>query len=394
MTTLDTTPENISTPIVPAIKVLGLGGAGCNTIDRLFDQNLPGVELAAANTDTQALQRCRAKHKIQLGPKLTHGLGAGGKPEIGEAATEESFREILAALEGAEIVFLTAGMGGGTGTGSISIAARIAKSTNAVVVAIITSPFSFEFGQRQFNANEGIAKLRPYADTLIIIPNDRLLKITPANTPMKKAFAMADSVLQQSVQALSYLCTTTGLLNIDYAHIKRLISSGGGTYIAFGKGEGNNKALHAIENALRHPLLDEIPIEQATAIIANFRGGDALSFAEITEAMQALHLKTDNKAEIIPGMEYDPQAGNKAEVVLVITGVGSDPLTTPTNKVLDYFKQNHVNDKDKQKMSATKKPENLSADSVFPEYLEIPSFLRKRQIPIELLAQGNERSNS
>ena len=370
---------------LPKIKVIGFGGAGCNTINNLIEQNIPGIECIAANTDLQALHRCRAERKIQLGIQLTNGLGAGGKPEIGAAAAEESFRDIMDALEGADIVFLTAGMGGGTGTGSISIAARIAKSMDIITLAIVTTPFSFEFGQRQYNANEGIAKLRPYTDTLIILPNDKLLKIAPKELPMKNAFAIVDSVLQHSLLGLSNVCYRPGLLNIDYAHVQRCLSNGGGANVTLGYGEGEEKALKAIENALHHPLLDDIPIERANSMIVNFRGGNSLTFNEIAEAMQALQDKTLQQTEIIMGMGNDESLGDKVEVLLVISGIGSEFIDTPVSIVLESTKEmpsigNFTsNAKEKEPMQFSANDEQQSQ-----EYLEIPSFLRKRQIPVEL----------
>jgi len=223
----------------PVIKVIGLGGAGCNTINHLMELNLPGIECIAANTDVQVLQQSQAPTRIQLGPILTRGLGSGGDPQIGESSAEESYQELDAALRGADMVFPTAGMGGGTGTGSISIAARLAHSLDAVVISIVSTPFSFESGKRQINAREGIARLRPYSDTLIVVPNDRLLQVAPLDLPMEMAFRLSDDVLRQAIQSISELVTQTGLINIDFAHIIRIMRLGGGAYIAIGHGQGD-----------------------------------------------------------------------------------------------------------------------------------------------------------
>jgi len=200
----------------PVLKVLGLGGGGQNAVDRMIELGLEGVEFIVANTDAQVLQSSLAPTRIQLGPKATRGLGAGGNPSVGEAAAEESYKELNAVLDGADMVFLTAGMGGGTGTGAISIAARVARSIGAVVVAIVTMPFSFEMGRRQRNAREGLAKLQPFTDTLITVPNDRLLQVAPGIYPLEMAFRMADDVLRQGIQGISELITQPGLINVDF----------------------------------------------------------------------------------------------------------------------------------------------------------------------------------
>jgi cell division protein FtsZ len=228
--TLNNLPQP-KTPITaskPVIKVIGLGGGGSNAINRMIELGFSGVEFIAANTDAQTLKTSLAPTKIQLGSKLTRGLGAGGNPGIGEAAAEESYRELNQALAGADMVFLTAGMGGGTGTGAIPIAARVARSLGAVTVAVVTTPFMFEIGKRQVNAREGLAKLRPFTDTLITIPNDRLLKVAPRDLPLEMAFRLADDVLRQGIQGISELITETGVINVDFSHIRNIMQSGGG----------------------------------------------------------------------------------------------------------------------------------------------------------------------
>jgi len=206
---------------LPKIVVLGLGGGGSNAINRMIESGMQGVTFIAANTDAQALANNMAPNKIQLGPKSTRGLGAGGLPVIGESAAEESTKELANLLQGADMVFLTAGMGGGTGTGAIPIAAKVAKASGAVTIAIVTKPFSFELGRRQRNAEEGLAKLKEYVDTLIVIPNDKLIEIAPRDLPLELAFTLADDVLRQGVQGISELITETGLINVDFSHIKK-----------------------------------------------------------------------------------------------------------------------------------------------------------------------------
>jgi cell division protein FtsZ len=310
----------------PVLKVIGLGGGGCNAINRMIELGLNNVQFIAANTDQQALKSCLAPTKIQLGPQITRGLGAGGKPEIGEAAAEESYRELGHALSGADMVFLTAGMGGGTGTGSVSIAARVARSLGAVTIAIVTTPFSFEMGRRQRNAQEGLAHLRPHVDTLITVPNDRLLYVAPRDLPMEMAFRLADDVLRQGIQGISEIITEPGLINVDFAHVRRLMQLGGGSLMAIGHGRGDGKARQALEQALHHPLLESVPLDSAAGIIANFTGGPDLTFIEVADALTHLQEQTSNQAEIIPGVIHSECMQDRAQVILIMTGLGATPL--------------------------------------------------------------------
>jgi cell division protein FtsZ len=317
------------TPIIarkPVLKILGLGGGGSNAVNRLMELGLPDIDFIAANTDLQALKQSLAPRKIQLGPRLTRGLGAGGNPQVGESAAEESYREIAAALAGADMVFLTAGMGGGTGTGSIGVAARIARALGAVTVAVVTTPFSFEVGRRQKNAREGLARLQPHTDTLITVPNDRLLQVAPRSLTLDLAFQLADDVLRQGIQGIAELITQPGLINVDFAHIRQVMQNGGGAFMSIGIGEGENKALKAVEQALHHPLLESISIENASGIIANFTGGEDLTFIEVMGALNHLQELTQNQADIIPGVISDPRLEDRAQVILVITGLGATPV--------------------------------------------------------------------
>jgi cell division protein FtsZ len=311
---------------LPVLKVLGLGGGGCNAVNRMMELGLNGIEFVAANTDYQALQTCLAPVKIQLGPRVTRGLGAGGKPEVGRASAEESERQIAAALEGADMVFLTAGMGGGTGTGSIPIAARAARSVGAVTIAIVTTPFSFEMGRRQRNATTGLADLRPHTNTLIAIPNDRLLYVAPRNLPMEVAFRLADDVLRQAVQGVTELITEPGLINVDFAHIRRLMQLGGGALMSIGQGQGENKARMAIDQALHHPLLESTSLENAAGVIANFTGGSDLTLVEVSEVLTEVQAQIGPQAEIVLGVTHDPCMEGRAQVILVVTGLGAPTL--------------------------------------------------------------------
>jgi cell division protein FtsZ len=317
----------------PVLKVMGLGGGGCNAIERMIELGLGGVEFIAANTDHQVLQTNSAPTKIQLGPKVTRGLGAGGDPRIGREAAIESAREIANALRGADMVFLTAGMGGGTGTGSIPIAAEIARSLGAVTIAIVTTPFSFEMGRRQKNASDGLIQLRKQTNTLIAIPNDRLLFVAPRKLPMETAFRLADDVLRQSVQGISELITEAGVINVDFAHIRRLISLGGGALMSIGQGRGPKKVEEAIDQALHHPLLGSVSIENAAGVIANFSGGEDLGLLEVDAALTQIQAQTGAQTEIVMGVITDAQMEDRVQVILVITGLGAPTLEEALSSV-------------------------------------------------------------
>jgi len=364
----------------PVMKVMGFGGAGCNTIDHMLTFNIEHVEFIAANTDQQALSLNRASHTILLGPHSTKGLGAGGNPEIGKMAAEESFREISQAFEGADLVFLTAGMGGGTGTGAISVAARIAKSMDIIVIAFVTTPFSFEFGQRKRNADEGIAQLRPYTNTLVTIPNDKLLNIAPPDLPLDMAFRLSDEALRMGIQGISELISKPGLINVDAAHILRMLTKGGGTYIASGKGWGENRTMQALNKAINHPLFDAIPLEQASGVIVNIHASANLPFEELAYAMNFIKSNTNAECEIIPGVILDEKMGNDCEITLVVSGIGATSINDPNQAYLAQFASTKEQKEKKNPMhetTVTSVPDD--------EILNLPSYLRNRQIPIELI---------
>ncbi len=317
------------TPIIarqPVLKAIGLGGGGSNAINRMIELGLSGVEFIAANTDAQALAGSLAPTKILLGPNKTRGLGAGGKPSIGEEAAEESFTALTRALAGADMVFLAAGLGGGTGTGSIPIAARAARAVGAVTVAIVTMPFGFEIGKRQQHAQEGLVKLRAYTDTLITIPNDRLLSLGDKNLTLETAFRVADDVLRQGIQGISELITQPGLINVDFAHIRQVMQSGGGALLSIGMGNGENKVKKSIERALHHPLLETINLENASGILVNITAGPDITFVEVMESLNELQEKCQQGADIIPGVITDPRMGDRCQAILIITGLGATPI--------------------------------------------------------------------
>ncbi len=329
-TTDDTPPMAGSKPV---LKVMGMGGGGCNAVNRMIELGLSGVEFICANTDHQVLESSLAPVNIHLGPRTTRGLGAGGNPVIGKEAAEESYKEIAAALEGADMVFLTAGMGGGTGTGSIPVAARIARAQGAVTIAVVTTPFSFEMGRRQKNASEGIACLRPHTDTLISIPNDRLLYVAPKNLPLDVAFRLADDVLRQAIQGITELITEPGLINVDFANIRHLMKLGGGAIMSIGQGEGENKAMQAVEQALFHPLLENTNLENAAGILVNFTAGNDLSLFEVEAALNFIQGQMGSDAEVVMGIINDERMQGRVQVILVVTGLGAPTLEETLSSV-------------------------------------------------------------
>jgi len=310
------------------IKVMGLGGGGSNAVNRMIELGIEGIEFIAANTDAQALAQSLAPVRLQLGPQRTRGLGAGGNPEIGEAAAEESREEIRQVLDGADLVFLTAGLGGGTGTGAIPVAAEVARATGALTIAIVTTPFPFEGAKRPKNAGAGLAKLRPNVDTLITVPNERLLTLLGKASKFDFALRVADDVLRQGVQGLAELVNQAGLINVDFAHIRGLMQCAGGAMMAIGDGRGEHKAVDAVRRALSMPLLDFRSIEAACGVLLHFTGGDDLSLHEINQAAGEVN-RAAPEADVIFGAAVNPLMKGRAQVILIATGVGAQPPKTP-----------------------------------------------------------------
>lgn len=310
-------------PYIPVIKVMGLGGGGSNAVDRMIHFGLSGVEFIVANTDRQAMAFSQASIKLQLGPKLTRGLGAGGDPRVGEQAALESKSDIALALEGADMVFLTAGMGGGTGTGSIPVAAQIAKDMGIATIAVVTKPFAFEVGGRQRNAAEGLLKLQPHVNTLITIPNERLLQTVSEKATLSEAFHLADDVLRQAVQSITELITEPGIINVDFAHIQRLMELGGGALMSIGQASGEEKAVNAVKQALYHPLLEDISLVNASGLIVNFTSGMDLTLSDIGQALNYLQEQIPPDAELIFGATQNERFQGKVQVNLIVTGLGA-----------------------------------------------------------------------
>jgi cell division protein FtsZ len=302
------------------IKVIGIGGAGCNAINRMIDVNLRNIEFIAANTDMQSLEANKAPNKIQIGVQLTKGLGAGADPEIGEKAAIEDRDKIMEALSDSEMIFITAGMGGGTGTGAASVVGSIAKEIGALTVGVVTKPFHFELMRKMEIAEEGIAKLMEVVDTLIVIPNQQLLEIIDKKTSIIDSFRLADEVLRQGVQGISDLISIPGVVNIDFADVKTIMNLSGGALMGSGIGKGDNKAIEAAQMAINNPLLEDATIEGAKGVLVNVTGGNDLSLFEYDEIVKLVTVNADNDAMIIAGMVIDPSLSNEARVTVIATG--------------------------------------------------------------------------
>jgi cell division protein FtsZ len=302
------------------IKVIGAGGGGSNAVNRMMAAGLQNVDFLVANTDLQALNYSNAPMKLAIGSKLTGGLGAGGKPEVGEKAAMEDTELIANAVRGSDMVFVTAGMGGGTGTGAVPVIAQIARDQGALTVGIVTRPFDFEGKVKQRLAEEGIEKLRKSVDTLIVIPNQHLLKLVDRRTPIKQAFIMADDVLRQAVQGISDLITHPGIINIDFADVKTTMEGQGDAIMGIGTGEGDNRAVDAATDAINNPLLEDSHIEGANHILINITGSEELTLLEVEEIVNIVTANADPDALIIYGTAIDNSYGDRISVTVIATG--------------------------------------------------------------------------
>ena len=301
------------------IKVIGLGGGGCNAITRMVQEGIQGVDFVAVNTDAQALSLTEAPSRIQIGEKLTRGLGVGGDSNLGKKAAEESSDELRELVSGSDMVFITAGLGGGTGTGSMPTIAEMAKSAGALTIAVVTKPFAFEGMHRREVAEEGLAHLLDKVDNLIIIPNDRLLALCDNKTPVMNAFKLADDVLRHGVQAIAEVITVPGMINLDFADVKAVMKDAGPAWMSVGRGTGQNRAVNAAKEALASPLLD-VSVEKAKGVLFNVAGGSNLTLFEVNEAADTISKAVDPEANIIFGVVYDPQLDEEMKITLIATG--------------------------------------------------------------------------
>ena len=321
----------VDQPSFASIKVVGCGGGGTNAVNRMVEANLKGVQFIAVNTDRQALALSEADVKIQIGEKLTKGLGAGAVPEVGRRAAEESREEIAQALKGADLVFVTAGMGGGTGTGAAPIVAEIAREMNCLTIAVVTKPFAFEGKQRMKNAEMGINDLKQSVDTLVVIPNDRLLQVVSKGTTMLEAFRIADDVLRQGIQGISDLIAVPAMINLDFADVKTIMESGGMAHMGIGVGKGETRLVDAANKAISSPLL-ETKIDGARAVLINVTGGTDMSIMEINEAANLVMESADSEANIIFGAGIDETLKDEVRITVIATGFEKTPLPTREKK--------------------------------------------------------------
>jgi len=303
------------------IKVVGVGGGGCNAVNRMIAEKIRGVQFMAVNTDAQALLASQAEQRIRIGERLTKGLGAGGDPERGLKAAEESREELAMLFQGADMVFVTAGMGGGTGTGAAPVIAELAREAGALTIAIVTKPFSFEGFRRRQVADEGIRRLQEKVDTLIIIPNDRLLTVADKRVTVEVAFRLADDILRQGIQGISELITVPGLINLDFADVRAVMNEAGPALMAIGRGSGDTRAVDAAQHAIASPLLD-ISIDGAMGVLFNVTGGADLTLHEVFEAAEVVAKAAHPEANIIYGMVIDPKMEQEVKITVIATGFG------------------------------------------------------------------------
>ncbi|EJQ48603.1 Cell division protein FtsZ [Bacillus mycoides] len=382
MLEFDTTQDQLAN-----IKVIGVGGGGNNAVNRMIEHGVQGVDFIAVNTDAQALNLSKAETKMQIGGKLTRGLGAGANPEVGKKAAEESKEQIQEALRGADMVFVTAGMGGGTGTGAAPVVAQVAKELGALTVGVVTRPFTFEGRKRATQAASGIASFKENVDTLIVIPNDRLLEIVDKNTPMLEAFREADNVLRQGVQGISDLIATPGLINLDFADVKTIMSNRGSALMGIGSGNGENRAAEAAKKAISSPLL-ETSIDGAQGVIMNITGGANLSLYEVQEAADIVASASDPEVNMIFGSVINEGLKDDIVVTVIATGFDDSAATQPPKPIIRPT-ANHTQQqqqpvaqppKQREVKREMKREEPVVHDRhTDSDDIDIPAFLRNRR---------------
>jgi cell division protein FtsZ len=383
---MDTTKK--SNEAFARIKVIGVGGGGSNAVNRMIEEGIQGVEFIAVNTDAQALMLSKAPKRVRLGDKLTRGLGAGGNPDIGRKAAEESADELYEVLKGSDMVFVTAGMGGGTGTGAAAVVAQIAKECGALTIGVVTRPFTFEGMRRMQSAETGIGNLKEHADTLIVIPNDRLLQLADKRSSLQDAFRMADDVLHQGIQGISELITIPGLINLDFADVRAIMSEGGAALMAVGTGSGDERARKAAEQAISSQLLD-ITIDGARGVLFNVTGGSNLTLFEVNQAAAIIRETAHPDVNMIFGAVIDPNMNEDDLRVTVIatgferSGVPRRALERPSRRPESQSQPVHfIREQESVSVNANSeapKPIENIAPTFNSDDLDIPTFLRNRR---------------
>lgn len=380
--------RNIKPESFARIKVVGIGGGGCNAVNRMIDEGLIGIEFIAVNTDAQALQFSKAKTRVRVGEKSTRGLGAGGDPHIGRLAAEESAEDLYEVLKGSDMVFITAGLGGGTGTGGAPIVAQIAQEIGALTIGVVTRPFTFEGNRRADSAAEGEAALKEHVDTLIIIPNDRLLQIVDKRSPIQDAFKVADDVLRQGIQGISELITVPGLINLDFADVRTIMSEGGAALMSVGQATGEDRATKAAQQAISNQLLD-VTIDGARGILFNVTGGPDLKLFEVNQAAEIIKETAHPDVNLIFGAVVDEDMGENLRLTVIATGFEGTayhvaPKKSKSNLAVNASQQPLPSLLDKSDSNMETQKTNATADTYqFPsnyntDNLDVPAFLRKR----------------
>jgi cell division protein FtsZ len=393
---MDSTRKHQPVETFARIKVIGVGGGGQNAVNRMIEEGIQGVEFVATNTDAQALTLSRATTRVRLGDKLTRGLGAGGDPEIGRKAAEESSDELYSVLKGADMVFITAGMGGGTGTGAAPIVAQVAKESGALTIGVVTRPFTFEGGKRSQAADAGVQKMREYADTLISIPNDRLLQLADKKSSLEDSFRIADDVLRQGIQGISELITVPGLINLDFADVRTIMSEGGAALMAVGVGSGEDRAKTAAEQAISSQLLD-ITIDGARGVLFNVTGGTNLTLFEVNQAAAIIRETAHPDVNMIFGAVIEPDMGDEVRLTVIATGfersgvprralerlgIRSDRTSTQSSSM--PASGAFLRPKESVSVGADVRPNADAKSAAAPanyngEDLDIPAFMRNRR---------------
>lgn len=387
---MDSNKRNLQSEAFARIKVIGVGGGGQNAVNRMMEEGIQGVEFIAANTDAQALTLSRAPVRVRLGDKITRGLGAGGDPEIGRKAAEESSDELYNVLKGADMVFVTAGMGGGTGTGAAPVVAQVAKECGALTIGVVTRPFTFEGNKRAQSAEAGVGKMKEHAHTLISIPNDRLLQLADKKSSLQDAFRMADEVLHQGIQGISELITIPGLINLDFADVKAIMSEGGAALMAVGRGSGDERAKTAAEQAISSQLLD-ITIDGARGVLFNVTGGSNMTLFEVNQAAAIIRETAHPDVNMIFGAVIDPEMGDEIRVTVIATGFERSGVP---RRVLERLPRSNEKPISASNTPFTRQSEsvNVSAEtrssadvksqpapSISNDDLDVPTFLRNRR---------------
>jgi len=390
---MDSTRKHQPVETFARIKVIGVGGGGQNAVNRMIEEGIQGVEFIATNTDAQALNLSRAPIRVRLGDKLTRGLGAGGDPEIGRKAAEESADELYNVLKGADMVFVTAGMGGGTGTGAAPVVSQVAKECGALTIGVVTRPFTFEGGRRSQAAEAGVAKMKEHAHTLISIPNDRLLQLSDKKSSLEAAFRIADEVLRQGIQGISELITVPGLINLDFADVRTIMSEGGAALMAVGHGSGEDRAKTAAEQAISSQLLD-ITIDGARGVLFNVTGGTNLTLFEVNQAAAIIRETAHPDVNMIFGAVIEPDMGDEVRVTVIATGFERTGVPRRALERLTSRQENQralpasgpfLRPSESVSVGANQKPAVESKSAAVPTSysgevdLDIPTFLRNRR---------------